>query len=429
MFGFFLFFFFAVFSQGAFSKTEGGTEPPLAFIAETGSSAFSEASSAKGFFVASELSTDLDKALNEEALFSDFEEESGFSLEWKMASGMNISAEKGLGSRFSLDMGIYGNFKWKFVDFLSVHAEGLVLARRGFQQSFSEREDLKDGVNFLNFYYRAETPAVLFASPLIFQFGILNQNFLNAPFLLTDTSFTGLLSRADFSFWENSRLSLFMQSAVLYNAGHLFVRPDSLNKAWPFFLSFSGFFDGEAVLLGGKTKAGGKLTLFHIGNLTPEIAGKSRKYGNTVNSPAADARFEYGFAGFYNSLNVQRRFSENWNAKITWDLIHNFLAPKGRNTGDKIQADLYHNYRDFMELGFKAAYFENESDTSVSYFSSELYGRNNRRGVRFELQSHLYSSGLTLRASYTYMKAIETNTFMGRINSFHLILTSNYIPL
>ena len=371
-------------------------------------------------------------SLQEEAPSSlfDLTEESGLEAEWKIASGLNMFFETGKSvvreSRLPFEMGVHGRFKWEFSDFLSIHAEGLVLARRGFQQSFLEREDLKDGVNFSNFYYKIKTPLKLFASPLIFQFGIINQEFLKAPFLLTDTSFTGLLAKSVFSFNENSRLSFFLQGAIPYNAEHLFVRPDQLNKAWPFFLSSSGFLDWDDLW---GFKIGESLTFFYMDNLTPEIADKSQTYGNTVDSFDASSRFEYGFAGLYNSFSLSRKFLNRWIVGIKWDHISNFLAPKDSNMGDKIQASLYHDYRDFMELGLAVEYFRNESDSSVAYFSSENYGHNNRRGIRLKLQSHLYSSGLTFQAIYTYMNPIQKKTWMGRINSFSLILKSNYASI
>ena len=110
------------------------------------------------------------------------------------------------------------------------------------------------------------------------------------------------------------------------------------------------------------------------------------------------------------------------------DFIYNFLAPENHRMGERYYGALYHNYEDFMEFKFTLEYFGNESDTSVAFFNSELYGHNDRYGFLVNLQSHLYSSGITL--GFSYVRSWPINPSVKKEEHTYIFsVKTNYMPI
>ena len=349
----------------------------------------------------------------------DIRKNEDFAIFWKTAFKGNTF----IGKRRKAFVAIvenYVKFKWQIIDSLSIYNEGLIMGRSGFSQSVYERRDRSSGFHPVESYFDMNI------SPLALKFGIVKQDFLKAPLLITDKAFISLIPQLSFDFQDKAKLDLIFQSAIANNASEFIQKQPQLNTLPPLFLTSSVFLDmKEALSLNIKEK----LTAFYYTrNLSPATALASKFYGNSTNDGTqSNARFESGFLGLYNSLSVQKVLLKNWMFEIGGDFIHNFLASDKHNQGKKLYGSIYYNYRDFIEWNFIAEYFSNQADTSVAYFSSELYGHNNREGVRFALQSHFYNSGLTLGLSY-----VESRTINGPPDHSYavaLFLKSNYVPI
>ena len=313
-----------------------------------------------------------------------------------------------------------GKLKWQIVDFISFYGQALIIGRNGFEQSI-HGEERRSGLHILEQYFDLKLPY------LIFRFGAIKQDFLQAPLLITDKTFPSLIQEFSFDWQNKAKLTVFLQEAIMSNAGEITKRESQIIKGFPPFLTSSFFFDFDDFM---EVDIKEKLTFFYMANLSPAIANRSRIYGNRIRGQRSDSQFEYKFLGFYNSLNVKKTLSDKWILEVGGDMIYNFLAPDAYNQGERLYSSLYHNYKDFIELKLTGEYFANQSDTSVAYFNSELYGHNNRVGGRFSLQSHFYSSGLTLGLSYIGSLPINgKGSPIGFSSAFAFFLRSNYVSI
>lgn len=384
-------------------------------ISEQGTSSFDQENLNEIRMDESTISSDLPSYLPEAEKSKDIE------AFWK--SAFKLRAFSGRPTiDFTSGIEFYGKLRWKIVDFLSFYNEGLIIGRSGFIQSIYERVDRRSGLHLIESYFDLDT------SFLTFRFGNIKQDFLEAPLLITDKTFSSLIQKLSFDLQDNVKLTIFLQEAITDNAVESIVREAQLNKWVPLFFTSSFFFDFNNVF---DLNIKEKLTAFYMTNLSPAIAEGSLIYGNNIDYMESDSRFKYGFLGIYNSLNFQKILSNNWVIEIGGDIIYNFLASNTYNQGDRVYSSLYHNYEDFVELRLIGEYFANQSDTSVAYFNSELYGHNNREGFRLAFQSHFYSSGLTLGLSYTGSWPINEkgSAFKGFSSATAVFLKSNYVPI
>ena len=366
----------------------------------------------------SEMKPNEDIKSNLESFLTDVKKNEYITVSWKTAfKGKTFMSR--LRTDFVAIAENYIKFNWQVTDFLSVYNEGLIMGRNGFSQSVYERSDRRSGFHLIESYFDMKI------SPLALKFGIVKQDFLKAPLLITDKPFTSLIQQLSFDLGNKAKLALVFQEAITNNAMEFIRKEPNLNKWPPLFLTSSLFLDLKDIL---SLNIKEKLTAFHYRNLSSSVAYASKFYGNNTNKGSeSDSQFEYDFLGLYNSLKLQKTLSKNWMIEVGGDFIHNFFAPETYNQGGKLQGSIYHNYKDFTELNFSAEYFFNQPDSSVAYFNSELYGHNDREGVRFVLQSHFYSSGLTFGLSY-----VESRTIKGSPDHSYAVtvfLKSNYVSI
>ena len=344
----------------------------------------------------------------------------GIEIFWKTAFKLRAFTDRSTTDAM-VSTEIYGKLKWQVMDFLSFHNQSLIIGRSGFTQSIYERSDRRSGLHLIESYFDLET------SFLTFRFGNIKQDFLKAPLLITDKTFPSLIQTISFDWQDKAKLSIFLQQAMTDNAVESIRREPQIIKGVPLFLTSSFFLALNDFM---SLNIAENFTLFYMTNLSPAIADRSRIYGNTIDLMQSDSRFKFKFFGFYNSLNFHKKLLEGWIFETGGDIIYNFLAPDTYNQGDRFYSSLYHNYKDFVELNLIFEYFANQSDTSVAYFNSELYGHNNREGSRLIFQSHFYSSGLTLGLSWTRSWPINKNrSATGLANAVAFFLTSNYVPI
>ena len=366
---------------------------------------------------------EVDESIIESDLTSDFPDSQrthGIEAFWKTVFKLRAFSDRSTTDAM-VSTEIYGKLKWQVMDFLSFHNQSLIIGRSGFTSSIYERSDRRSGLHLVESYFDLET------SFLTFRFGNVNQDFLKAPLLITDKTFPSLIQFISFDLQDKSKLAIFLQQAMTDNAVESVRRESQIIKGVPLFFTSSFFLDLNDFM---GLNIAENFTLFYMTNLSPAIADQSRIYGNTIDFMKSDSRFRFKFFGFYNSLNFHKTLFGDWIFETGGDIIHNFSAPDTYNQGERLYSSLYHNYKGFAELKLTLEYFANQSDTSVAYFNSELYGHNNREGSRLIFQSHFYSSGLTLGLSWTRSWPInEERSATGFSSAIAFFLTSNYVPI
>ena len=321
--------------------------------------------------------------------------------------------------------GFYGKLNWELLDAVSFHTQTVFIGPRGFCQSVFERDDRR-GWHFLDYFIQGDI------SPrLSLKLGIIKQDFLSAPLLMTDKSLYSLVARYSLNLPSDNELFLLFQTAIANSLG-LFTE-DYHKTRIPSFITASTVFQTKRLL---NSSIKNIFTLWHYNNLSPAIAKNSQRLGNHLDKSRlgqddADSIFQYKFFGLHNHLKLKKNLSDLWILEMGGEFLHNFSPPPTYNKGARIYSSIYHNYKNIMELKGSMAFFANQSDSSVAYYSSEIYGRNNRKGFLTKAESHFFNSGLTLGASFVYSRPINPNKppFTGPALSLSVFLKTDYIAI
>ena len=360
------------------------------------------------------------EGLMSSSLLEDEEESQDFSAFWKAVfKGRSFGANYKLNAIFITEF--YGKLHWNILDTISVNAKALFISRNGFTSSIYERGDRKDGrLYFLEGFLTWD-----FLPQIFLKVGTIQQSFLNAPLLITDTSFPSIIGG-----WSKQNpyadVSILVQSAIPDNAESV-NRPNQLGGL-PLFLTSSVLLHSENVFFQSDIKE--IFSLYYYHNLSSDVADNSKIYGNTITGLGESSEFEYGFFGIHNNINIKRPLSDLWIFELGWEFLYNFKAEALYNEGTRIYSSFYHNYKNFMELRLKGEVFANQADTSVAYYNSEIYGHNDRIGFLSSIQSHLYRSGLTLEASFVYSQPINNKAGnLGPAYSITFSMMTNYLAI
>ena len=357
----------------------------------------------------------------------DFHKMEGIEIFWKpvfKSQAFSESFSKRTAINAIVSAEIYGKLKWQAVETFSYQIQGLLVGRSGFTQSLYDRDDRPSGLHLLDGFFEWRP-----FSDLSMKFGVIQQSFLSAPLLIADKTFASLVGglSLDNPFFQD--LSFLFQAAIPENVSGLTQRSSQIVAGVPLFLSFSSKLALPAFFDMDLREA---FSLFCYYNLPPAVANKSRLYGNSVSGYGSDTSFLHSFYGWHNDMQFHRRLSDLWFVKGGWEYIYNFGAPNKYNEGFRLYSALYYNYKNFMEIQGIGEWFANQSDSSVAYYNSEIYGHNNRRGFLARLQGHLFSSGLTLGGFLAYSQPIDDQRIKsptGSSFSFAVFLKTNYIAI
>lgn len=316
-----------------------------------------------------------------------------------------------------------GKLNWRLMDNLLIHTKGEIIGRSGYTQFIYDSSDNSSGFNLTEFFFQWQAFPNLF-----FLHGIIEQNFLLAPFLITNNkTFPSIIGEWHAGSFYGFDLKFLFQTAVASNFTEKVDRILQLQEA-PLFFTSSVFLDSDRFF---NIDIKETLTVFHYYNLPPDIANRSRIYGNTISGLGHDSFFKHSFFGLHNNLSFQKVLSDLWAISAGMEFIHNLKAPDTYNEGFRLYSSLYHNYKETMEIKLTGEVFANQSDTSVAYYNSETYGHNNRKGFLAKLESHFFRSSLTVETEFVYSKPINNieKSTIGSAYSFSLALKTNDISI
>ena len=116
-------------------------------------------------------------------------------------------------------------------------------------------------------------------------------------------------------------------------------------------------------------------------NLSSNVAHISRYLGNSINqSPGpANAGFLYDYYGYHGLFQADFRLEDGWEIGLKSNWLFNRGAPDGQNRGVLGRLSLSKSFKSIIYKG-SFGLFENQSDSSVSFYNSKFYGNNNARG-------------------------------------------------
>lgn len=349
-----------------------------------------------------------------------FDADNSFEVFWNGNYGLKNFTSDGANESL-IKVELLGQLKWQLIDSLFVHTKTLIIGRSGHTQSVLDRTDRSSGFYVLEFYFNWKA----FPNISVLH-GIIEQGFLSAPLLITDKAFPSLMGEWSINSLSNFDLKVLLQIAIANNFTEQAKRPSDIQRA-PLFLTSSVFLDSDDFF---NTYIKEKFTFFHYYNLPSDIAQRSSVYGNDITGLGSSAVFKHSFLGFHNNLSFQKVLSDLWALSAGFEFIYNFLSPNTFNEGFRVYSSIYHNYRETMEVKLTGELFANQSDTSVAYYNSEIYGHNNRKGILAKLESHFFRSGLTLETSFVYSQPIVVEkSSIQEAYSFAVVLKTNNIAI
>ena len=378
------------------------------------------------------ISSEDDSKVSEKNKSEDFSDEAFFLEEkqedpgvgsvdmfWKASFNPTLLFDS-LSTSTILKTDIHGRLRWRILETFFLESEVLLLGRNGFNQSIYDRDDRGSGISILEvlFEWKPSDQSSL-------KFGSLKQDFFEMPLLISDRTFPSLVS--SWNFKENKDWKFVLRAAIPENASGRTTRAAQLIKGVPLFLTASLLLHEEDFF---NFYVQDVFSFYSYYNLPPSVAVRSRTFGNTTEYEGDDTKFAYPFLGIHNNLRVRKELDYNWIAELGTEGIFNFLAPNTLNEGARVYSAFYHNYKDFMEVKVGGEVFFNQSDASVAYYNSEVYGRSNRRGFLASLQGHFYESRLTIGASLGYTDPIRPKPhYPERAVYISFFITTNYIAI
>lgn len=245
--------------------------------------------------------------------------------------------------------------------------------------------------------------------------GALNQGEYKSPLLLTDSAFVAAQESLNFEIGDYS-FGFFLTQSVPSNH-FLTNRLGSVDEGAPSLLM-----EGIRLHLAGDVmffKA--QVMRFQYNNLSANVAYSSQFLGNsTGGSSQSTTFFLYDYQGYNASFDLGFNINEQSSFYIRGQYLYNDKAPDGRNTGYLLSAGIEIN-----NFKLSVDYFDNESDSSPSFYNSPLFGHNDRDGYGAGLAwvlpkeaTQFYIRGYKLNTNQTILISDSTRVFAGVKRSF-----------
>ena len=345
---------------------------------------------------------------------------------WKANFSMTYSDNYADSVGFITNTELFGKFKWNLHQKLSVHGELLLVDRKGFVQSIFDRNDRTNSFYFTEGYFELNLLPDFFHIHL----GNKNQVFFEAPLLISDKTFFSVTGEGNLKLSENVSLKGVLQAAVPNSAEDFIRKETQLQDKIPGFYTASAFFNWEKIPFLFDLNLKNNLTFFRFMDLPSPVAEKSKIIGNDTIGQGSDTKFTHQFFGLHNTAQTRFFPTTKWIFDIGYDYLYNFGAPNTYNKGERIFSSLYYDLHELMEIKLTGAYFAIQSDATVAFYNTEIYGHNNRKGWFVKLEGHLYNSGITFGLSYIDSQAI--NPEKSSIKDAYSIIVSvgtNYVRI
>ena len=259
------------------------------------------------------------------------------------------------------------------------------------------------------------------------QVGAVNQDYLSSPLLVSDHPFLSALF-GYLHIKETYEVQTVLQQSMP-SVVNSFKRYNEIVDA-PYLTTL--FTYGEWIP-SDYYSFKGHITGFYFTDLPSFMAHQSKSYGNTVYGEKAGAKFTYQYYGANFDLSAQVRLVPEIYLSAGYNGLLNMGAPFDRGWGERIYGVLDMGFWRMMKLYSRAEYFYNNSDSAPSYFNSETYGHNDRRGFLMELKAFFPKGNFEVGVRYVLSHPISTGStgsfIEDRQNSFMLFVGSRYLSI
>lgn len=307
--------------------------------------------------------------------------------------------------------------KHQFKAPILVHIEAGVLLETGSTQTlFTDEFDPERTLTL----YEAK---VLWKPFSIFgvQTGAINQNHHGSQLFINDIAFPAIMEFFDWKY-NNWKFNINSQQAIATSTS--FSTRAIGKESTPYLLTGAvkiGFNDRKSFAFNLRG------TYFQFKNLTRGIAHDSRFYGNTVVGIGPEgARFFHSYEGIEAGANISYNLHKNWRLLAGNSYIRNQKGPSGGNIGTYFFGGFSYiqdSYRITPRFGF----FNNESDSSVAYYTSKRFGHNNRKGFAAGLEVKLPNDKISIEGQYVQADLINASPIQADRTFYELRIATDYL--
>lgn len=250
--------------------------------------------------------------------------------------------------------------------------------------------------------------------------GAINQKYHDNPLFITSTPFIGV--REIFSYKiANWTIELdFLQSIPSNHT--LSRRLGSVSEGSARFFNEKLRVKGE----GNVASLEASIGHFAFDQLSSSVAYESRLLGNTVSGfKNLNNKFKYSFVGWNGDLAVDLKTTPGITLTLesAWHLNSN--APDGKNLGYKVGPSVsWETSNRVFQLGVET--FENQSDSTVAYYSSKSYGHVNRKGNAFSFNVNDNTTELSYGLKAVQADPIEIDPLQSEERILSIFLRKSY---
>lgn len=235
--------------------------------------------------------------------------------------------------------------------------------------------------------------------------GAVNQRSSGNPFLVTDVAFPAAVQSLA---WTEGRWAVELSAQqALANHYQRSARLGSVKEGTPQFWQEKLQVQWENHRNQVKVHAGH----FTFKNLSSDVAYQSQFMGNTVFAESPEnAGFAYGFGGAFAGAEWKGLATRAQSLGLKANYLFNDRAADGSNTAVSLGGEYEYRLSESQtSWGLNVLGFENESDASVGYYNSKIYGHNNRRGWSVSLSGHFRRSKLKAELGLVQSAVLEDN--------------------
>ncbi len=261
------------------------------------------------------------------------------------------------------------------------------------------------------------TPADFFS----IKAGVINQDWLDMPLLVSRQSFPGVNAEISYNLTEDFKLGAISQYLVptsqTLSPRTMDAEPNPQFTTQTLYLKWSQR-DISAYVSGN---------LYQYDNLPSFVAFESQKRGNSltqINGPN-NSRFAYDFKGWFTTVGFNYRMNSLFEPLAYFNVIKNSEAPETYNDGRIIGLGSKLHTNNFIYSVFYENFFA-ESDVVPGFYNSWAYGNTNKKGNGFELGIQFKKKNFRVRAQYYEAKVLNADPLQQNQEYFYLGVETGY---
>jgi len=361
-------------------------------------------------------------------------------IEWKLSTINNNYFDES-GNQVLLISKLYGLLNHSFLPTVDFSTEYILNTRQGATQSVVSRQKSKGPIRTAHMYLSIRP---LEFEPLFLRIGLINQDFLSAPLLISDWTFLGLqqeyIIHSQMLLQYVDNLKFVVQQTIPSSDTDLEYL-DQVQEIANFFtasLFASSFIQNEI-------QTEGSFTAFYFRNLSPEAVVYSSTHGNDPHpdyQSGPNAELLYSFYGFYTrakarynlfpELGLEFDASFIWNIGATIESREKFeageiteIAPSA--IGYNLWTGLHIPIAKEVIMVLNLEYFDSGKNASPASYNSGRYAHSGRRGVILGVQSIFERYNVFFDMQYAIIRSYsDTKGYIGNPNYLQFEIGTEY---